>query len=139
METRLKEVAEFLEIVDILDKRTFEVSGGQKQRAAIARAIIHSPAIILADEPTGALDSKSSRVVMEMLEKINQKEEATILLVTHDPLAESYCDRVIFIKDGKLYNEIHRGESRSRFFQEIIDLLSFLGGEQHDLSSIRHP
>ena len=138
MKKRLKEVAEILEIVDILDKRTFEVSGGQKQRAAIARAMIHSPTLVLADEPTGALDSRASRMVMEMLEKINRSEEVTILLVTHDPLAASYCDRVVFIKDGELYNEIHHGESRSSFYQQIIDMLSFLGGEHHDLSSIRH-
>lgn len=138
MEKRLQEVAEILEIVDILEKRTFEVSGGEKQRAAIARAMVHSPSLILADEPTGALDSRASRRVMEMLEKINRKEKVTILLVTHDPLAASYCNRVIFIKDGRLYNEIHRGESRSSFYQQIIDMLSFLGGEQHDLSSVRH-
>lgn len=138
MEKRVKEVAEILEIADILEKRTFEVSGGQKQRAAIARAMIHSPALVLADEPTGALDSRASRKVLEMLEKINRKERVTILLVTHDPLAASYCDRVVFIKDGKLYNEIHRGESRSSFYQQIIDMLSFLGGENHDLLSIRH-
>ena len=87
MEKRVKEVAEILEIADILEKRTFEVSGGQKQRAAIARAMIHSPALVLADEPTGALDSRASRKVLEMLEKINRKERVTILLVTHDPLA----------------------------------------------------
>lgn len=137
MDQKLRIVAEKLGILDILDKRTFEVSGGQKQRAAIGRAIIHSPTLLLADEPTGALDSKASRQVMEMMKKINDMDQTTILLVTHDPLAASYCHRVLFIKDGKLCNEIHCGKNRQTFFQEIIDMLSFLGGESRDLSSIR--
>lgn len=137
MDQKLKEVAEKLGIVEILNKRTYEVSGGQRQRAAIARATIHSPALLLADEPTGALDSKSSRNVMEMMEKINQMDGTTTMLVTHDPLAASYCNRVVFIKDGELYNEIHRGQNRQAFFQEIIDMLSFLGGNAHELSSVR--
>lgn len=137
MDQKLGQVANKLGIVDILNKRTYEVSGGQRQRAAIARAVIHSPALLLADEPTGALDSKSSRNVMEMMEKINQTDGTTMMLVTHDPLAASYCHRVVFIKDGQLFNEIHRGENRQAFFQEIIDMLSFLGGNAHELSSVR--
>ncbi|GAA5346848.1 ABC transporter ATP-binding protein [Planifilum fimeticola] len=137
MERKLMETAGKLGIEDILNKRTYEVSGGQRQRAAIARAIIHSPSLLLADEPTGSLDSKSSRTVMETFEKINKTDGTTTMLVTHDPLAASYCDRVLFIKDGELYNEIRRGENRQLFFQKIIDMLSFLGGNAHDLSSVR--
>ncbi|TCP69389.1 ABC transporter ATP-binding protein [Baia soyae] len=137
MDQKLKTVAKKLGIEDILKKRTYEISGGQKQRAAIARAMIHSPSLLLADEPTGSLDSKSSRTVMEMLEMINETECTTTMLVTHDPLAASFCHRVVFIKDGELYNEIHRGDNRQQFFQEIIDMLSFLGGTSNELSSVR--
>lgn len=137
MERRLKTIAEQLDITQILNKRTYEVSGGQKQRAAIARAMIHSPALLLADEPTGALDSASSRNVMEMLESLNKSQGTTMMLVSHDPLAASYCDRVLFIRDGSLYNEIYKGESRQEFFQKILEMLSFLGGNAHELSSIR--
>lgn len=137
MERKLMETAGKLGIENILNKRTYEVSGGQRQRAAIARAIIHSPSLLLADEPTGSLDSKSSRTVMETFAKINKTDGTTMMLVTHDPLAASYCHRVIFIKDGALYNEIHRGDNRQSFFQKIIDMLSFLGGNAHDLSSVR--
>jgi putative ABC transport system ATP-binding protein len=137
MNKRVKETTEKLGIGSILKKRTYEVSGGQLQRTAIARAIIHRPSLILADEPTGNLDSKASRDVMETLSAINKKEEATALMVTHDAVATSYCDRVIFIKDGMLYNEIFRGDNRQSFFQKIIDMLALLGGDSHDLSSIR--
>ncbi|MFC3748952.1 ABC transporter ATP-binding protein [Paenibacillus sp. GCM10012306] len=137
MESLLRKVAGQLNITGILNKRTYEISGGQRQRTAIARAIITSPAIILADEPTGALDSNSSRIVMESLEEINRKDGATLMLVTHDPLAASYCNRIVFIKDGKLAAEIHRGDNRQAFFQKIIDTLSFWGGNSHELSSIR--
>lgn len=137
MDALLQRVAQCLNITDILKKRTYEISGGQRQRTAIARAIITSPAILLADEPTGALDSNSSRIVMESLEDINRKEGTTLMLVTHDPLAASYCNRIVFIKDGKLAAEIHRGDNRQAFFQKIIDTLSFWGGNSHELSSIR--
>lgn len=137
MDALLQRVAQRLNITDILKKRTYEISGGQRQRTAIARAIITSPAILLADEPTGALDSNSSRIVMESLEDINRKEGTTLMLVTHDPLAASYCNRIVFIKDGKLAAEIHRGDNRQAFFQKIIDTLSFWGGNSHELSSIR--
>ncbi|MHA6534329.1 ABC transporter ATP-binding protein [Paenibacillus sp. BAC0078] len=137
MDALLQKVASRLNITDILNKRTYEISGGQRQRTAIARAIITQPAILLADEPTGALDSNSSRIVMESLEDINRKEGTTLMLVTHDPLAASYCHRIVFIKDGKLAAEIHRGDNRQTFFQKIIDTLSFWGGNGHELSSIR--
>ncbi|MBV6715294.1 ABC transporter ATP-binding protein [Paenibacillus chitinolyticus] len=137
MERKLQEVAERLGITDILGKRVYEISGGQRQRTAIARAVITSPVLLLADEPTGSLDSNASRVVMESLAEINEREGTTLMLVTHDPLAASYCHRIVFIKDGKLAAEIHRGDSRQTFFQNIIDTLSFWGGNTNELSSIR--
>ncbi|MCP3776483.1 ABC transporter ATP-binding protein [Paenibacillus sp. MZ04-78.2] len=137
MDAKLKQVTALLEISDILHKRTYEISGGQRQRTAIARAIITSPVLLLADEPTGALDSKSSRVVMESFAAANQQKGTTVMLVTHDPLAASYCQRIIFIKDGRLAAEIRRGENRQTFFQKIIDTLSFWGGHSGELSSIR--
>ncbi len=132
MERRVNELAGLLGIQEVLSHRPYEVSGGQKQRAAAARAIIHSPALILADEPTGNLDSKSAKSMMEALTSLNEKEKATILMVTHDPLMASYCRRVLFIKDGKLFNEIHRGEDRQGFFQRIMQVMSALGGESYD-------
>ncbi|QYR19532.1 ABC transporter ATP-binding protein [Paenibacillus sp. sptzw28] len=137
MDRRLMEVARKLGIESILKKRTYEISGGQMQRTAIARAIIHRPSLILADEPTGNLDSKASRDVMETLSAINEQERATTLMVTHDAAAASYCHRVIFIKDGKFYNEIYRGNNRQTFFQKILDMLSLLGGESRDISAVR--
>ncbi|MGD6843908.1 ABC transporter ATP-binding protein [Bacillus infantis] len=137
MEEKAEKVAGKLGIGPIMNKRTYEISGGQAQRAAIARAIIHTPKLLLADEPTGNLDSKASRDVMETMSDINKADGTTMLLVTHDPLAASYCDRVVFIKDGRLYNEIRQGDNRQAFFQKIIDMLSILGGNAHDLSSIR--
>lgn len=97
------------------------------QRTAIARAMIHRPSLILADEPTGNLDSKASGEVMNMLTEVNQEEGATVLMVTHDAVAASFCNRVIFIKDGRFYSEMYRGSSRGAFFQSIIDMLSLLG------------
>ena len=137
MKQRVQAVAEKLGIEAILKNRIYEISGGQAQRAAIARAMIHQPKMILADEPTGNLDSKASRTVMEMLEKINREDKTTMMMVTHDPIAASYAERIVFIKDGKLFNEIHRGDNRQAFFQKVIDVLSLLGGDASDLSSIR--
>ena len=126
---RLNEVSTILGIKDLLGKRTFEVSGGQAQRTAIARALINNPSILLADEPTGNLDSKSSKVVMELFQKINKENKVTTMMVTHDPLAASYCSRILFIKDGAIYNEIYKGSSREQFYQEIMDVLTLLGGD----------
>jgi len=137
MEEKAEAIAETLGISSIMNKRTYEISGGQAQRAAIARAMIHKPKLLLADEPTGNLDSKASKDVMEMLATLNQQEQATMLLVTHDPQAASFCDRIIFIRDGQFYSEIHQGENRKAFFQKIIDTLSLLGGDDHDFSSVR--
>lgn len=130
-------IAEALGITSIMKKRIYEISGGQAQRTAIARAMIHEPKLLLADEPTGNLDSKASKDVMEMLVSINKNEKTSLLMVTHDPQAASYSDRVIFIRDGHLHSEILRGESRQAFFQKIIDMLSMLGGAGSDFSSIR--
>ena len=121
---KLKKVSIILGIEDLLNKRTFEVSGGQAQRTAI----INNPSIVLADEPTGNLDSKSAKNVMELLEKINKEEKVTTMMVTHDPVAASYCNRILFIKDGVIYNEIYKSDNRIQFYQEIMDVLSLLGG-----------
>ncbi|BFH59846.1 ABC transporter ATP-binding protein [Paenibacillus azoreducens] len=137
MNEKVAVLAEKLGIASILDKRTYEISGGQAQRTAIARAMIHEPKLLLADEPTGNLDSKSAREVMEMLEKRNREDQVTMLLVTHDAVAASYCSRVIFIKDGQLYNEIYRGDSQAAFYQKIINVLSLLGGNGHEFPSVR--
>ncbi|AAO37420.1 ABC transporter ATP-binding protein [Clostridium tetani] len=133
MKDRLKISSNLLGIEKLLKKRTFEISGGQAQRVAIARSIIHEPSLLLADEPTGNLDSKAVKDVMELFVSINKKLNTTILMVTHDAYVASFCNRVIFIKDGKLYNEIHSGDSQSEFYEKIIDMLSFLGGGRSDI------
>ena len=138
MNKRLNLIAPILGITEILNKRTYEISGGQAQRAAIARAIIHEPALLLADEPTGNLDTKSSRDVMELFRHINREIGTTMLMVTHDPTAASYCDRVIFIRDGSVYNEIYRGEHQNDFYSAIMDVLSFMGGDSRDIPTIRN-
>ncbi|OUB14362.1 bacitracin ABC transporter ATP-binding protein [Bacillus thuringiensis serovar yunnanensis] len=137
MNGKIPVISKKLGIEKILNKRTYEISGGQAQRTAIARALIHSPQLVFADEPTGNLDSKAAGDVMELLSKLNKEQHTTMMLVTHDPMAASYCDRVVFIKDGAFYNEIYQGESRSLFYQEIMDTLSLLGGTHHEFSSIR--
>ncbi|QWI73088.1 ABC transporter ATP-binding protein (plasmid) [Bacillus mycoides] len=137
MNKRVELISNQLGIEKILNKRTYEISGGQAQRTAIARALIHSPQLVLADEPTGNLDSKAAGDVMKLLTKVNKEQQATMMLVTHDPMAASYCDRVVFIKDGAFYNEIYQGDSRSLFYQNIMDALSLLGGNHHEFSSIR--
>lgn len=132
IEPRVNKIAKSLNIDEILEKFPYQISGGQKQRVACARALINSPSLILADEPTGSLDSKSSKLLLETFESMNNDFKATILMVTHDPFAASYCKRILFIKDGKIFNEIHReGKTRKQFFDEIISSLSSLGGEGH--------
>lgn len=134
IEKRLLDISTKLGISELLNKYPYEVSGGQKQRAAAARAIITNPKLILADEPTGALDSKSSKELLNCLEYLNVNTNATILMVTHDAFAASYCKRVIFIKDGELFNEIYRGDmTRKLFYQNILKILSVIGGDNNDL------
>ena len=135
VEKKVKNIAEKLGIEEILNKYPYEVSGGQKQRCACARALINKPKLILADEPTGALDSKSSRMLLETMDEMNEKLNATILMVTHDSFSASFCKRVLFLKDGKIFNEIRRGEKpRKEFFDEILDVLTLLGG---DVASVK--
>jgi len=127
-------VARSLNIQDILKKYPYEMSGGEKQRVACARAIITNPSLILADEPTGALDSKSSKMLLESLENLNKSLNATIMMVTHDSFTASYANRILFIKDGKIFNEIVKGnDSRKEFFNRIIEVTTLLGGDQSDL------
>ena len=133
IEEKIKKVAHQLGIEDVLQKYPYQMSGGQKQRVASARAIITNPKLILADEPTGALDSKSSKMLLERFNYLNQELKATILMVTHDAFTAIYASRVIFIKDGKVFNEIHRGDNtRSEFFDKIIDIVTLLGGDLND-------
>ena len=129
----VKEVAKSLNITRILNKYPYQMSGGEKQRVASARAIITNPKLILADEPTGALDSKSARGLLENFESLNKQLNATILMVTHDAFTASYCHRILFIKDGKIFNELVRGnDSRKEFFDKIIDVVTLLGGDLND-------
>lgn len=133
IEKRVNEVARKLDIQDVLQKYPYQMSGGQKQRVASARAIITNPKLILADEPTGALDSKSSKMLLESFNHLNQELLATILMVTHDAFSASYANRVIFIKDGKIFNEIRKGDNtRKEFFDKIIDVVTLLGGDLND-------
>ena len=133
IDTRIKKVAKELDIVNVLNKYPYQMSGGQKQRVASARAIITNPKLILADEPTGALDSKSSKMLLEKFNYLNKENRATILMVTHDAFTASYSSRVIFIKDGKIFNEIRRGnDSRRDFFDKIINVVTMLGGDLSD-------
>ena len=126
--------AESLDIKEVLNKYPYQMSGGQKQRVAAARAIVNNPKLILADEPTGALDSKSARLLLNSIENLNKDLEATSLMVTHDAFTASYANRILFIKDGKIFNELVRGEdSRKEFFNKIIDVVTVLGGESKDV------
>ena len=134
IDRRVKEIAEKLGIKEILNKYPYQISGGQKQRAASARAIITDPKIVLADEPTGALDSKSARQLLETFEHLNKNLCATILVVTHDAFSASYANRIIFIRDGKIFNEIVKGEdTRKQFFEKIIEVQTLLGGDLNDV------
>ena len=133
IDEKIKTVAKELGITKILEKYPYQMSGGEKQRVASARAIITNPKLILADEPTGALDSKSSKMLLEQFEYLNKNIKATILMVTHDAFTASYATRVIFIKDGKIFNEIRKGNStRKEFFDKIIDVVTLLGGDLND-------
>ena len=135
IESRVKYMAEKLDIVPILDKFPYQVSGGQKQRCACARAIINNPKLILADEPTGALDSRSAQMLLMTIQTMNQELGATILMVTHDAFTASYAKRILFLKDGQIFTEILRGEqSRKQMFGKILDVMTLLGG---DLSDVR--
>lgn len=126
----IKAVAEKLDISGILNKFPFQLSGGQKQRVACARAIVTEPSLILADEPTGALDSKSSRLLLDSFEKLNKEYQSTILMVTHDSFTASYANRILFIKDGRIFNELVRGnDTRKEFFNKIIEVVTLLGGD----------
>jgi putative ABC transport system ATP-binding protein len=130
IDVRVLEVAKELDIEEILPKYPYQISGGQKQRVACARAIVTKPALILADEPTGALDSKSARMLLESLETLNQALKATILMVTHDAFTASYCRRILFLRDGRIFDEIVRGQdSRKQFFSRIIEVQTLLGGD----------
>ena len=134
IDQKVIQVAKALGIEEILNKYPYELSGGQKQRVACARAIVTDPDLILTDEPTRALDSKSARMLLDSLNVLNSKLNATIVMVTHDPFTASYADRVIFIKDGKIFNEIIRGEnSRKVFFNSIMEVQTLLGGELNEV------
>ena len=134
IDERIKDVASKLGIREVLNKYPYEMSGGQNQRVASARAIVTNPSLILADEPTGALDSKSSRLLLDSFEKLNEELEATILMVTHDAFTASYAHRILFIKDGKVFNELIRGnDSRKEFFNRIIEVVTLLGGDSGDV------
>ncbi len=134
LERRVEEIARKFGIHSILDKYPYQISGGQKQRTAASRAIIAKPGLILADEPTGALDSKAATDLLESLKDLNTHEKATLLMVTHDAFAASYCDRVLFLKDGKIFTELVKGSSsRKEFFRKALDVLSVLGGGASDV------
>ncbi|WP_312471621.1 ABC transporter ATP-binding protein [Neobacillus sp.] len=134
MEKRVNELSHVLGIDAILEKYPYEISGGQKQRTSAARAIIANPSLVLADEPTGALDSRSATDLLNTFKQLNRDFHSTILMVTHDAFAASYCDRVLFMKDGSLVTELVRGDKdRKEFFQQLLNTLSTLGGGSHDI------
>lgn len=133
MEEAVNELIKNFDIEQAADKYPYAVSGGQQQRAAVARAIINNPAVVFADEPTGNLDSKSSKAVMTSFQKMNDEQKVTILVVTHDAFAASYCKRIVFIKDGAINMEIDKKGDRKEFFERILDCLAVLGGEKSDL------
>ena len=130
---RVEQVAQRLDIAGALDKYPYQMSGGQQQRVAAARALVTDPAIILADEPTGALDSKNARLLLESIETMNRQYQATVLMVTHDSFAASYTNRVLFIRDGRIFTELRRGDSpRREFFDRIMEVVAMMGGEGSD-------
>lgn len=134
IDKRVREMADFLGIADCLDKYPYQMSGGQQQRCAAARAMVTHPALVLADEPTGALDSKSSKMLLDRLDALNRDLGTTILMVTHDAFTASCCRRVVFLRDGRLFLELHRGnDSRKVFFQKIIQVVTEMGGGMADV------
>lgn len=134
---KVDRTADLLGVADVLQKYPRQMSGGQRQRVAAARAIVADPKLVLADEPTGALDSRNAAVLLETLEVLNEKLHATIMMVTHDAVAASYADRILFIKDGKLFNELRRGDSsRTDFYQRILEVQAFLSGKQGASSAV---
>lgn len=134
IDKRVRLVAEALNISNELNKYPYEMSGGQKQRVASARAIVTNPSLVLADEPTGALDSKAATMLLESLEDLNKNLNATIMMVTHDAFTASYSNRILFIKDGKIFNELIKGtDSRKEFFNRIIEVITLLGGDSNNV------
>lgn len=133
IEKKVSEIADFFGLNDHLEKYPYQLSGGQKQRGAAARALITSPSIIFADEPTGALDTKSSSDLLNCLSKLNEKTNSTIIMVTHDAFAASFCKKVLLIKDGKTYSRLDRNESRKEYYGRILELLASLGGGDNEL------
>lgn len=130
IEKECREMLRLLEIEEVKDQFPYQVSGGQKQRCACARALVNHPKLILADEPTGALDSRAAQTLLETFTRMNQEQKATIFMVTHDAFSASYCSRILFLKDGKIFHELIRGEKPRRvFLNEILDVLSLTGGE----------
>ena len=133
IEKSVREAAKRLGITDILNKYPYQISGGEKQRTASARAIVGGPKLILADEPTGALDSKASRMLLDCFVRMNEESGSTILMVTHDAFTASYASRILFIKDGRIFSEIRRGKGdKKSFFNQIIDVMALLGGDLND-------
>jgi putative ABC transport system ATP-binding protein len=130
IEAKLTQLAGDLGILHVIEKYPYEVSGGEQQRAAACRALVNNPKMILADEPTGNLDSKSGKDLLNLLSFINTEYKATILMVTHDVFAASYCEKILFIQDGEIYNELYSGDDKKQFFDSIIDVMSMLGGER---------
>ena len=129
----MEQVAQRLNIAQTLDKYPYQLSGGQQQRVAAARALVTDPALIMADEPTGALDSKNARLLLESFEAVNRQYRATVLMVTHDSFAASYTQRVLFIRDGRIFTELRRGDKpRQEFFSNIMEVVAMMGGEGSD-------
>ncbi len=134
IQQRVSELMQFLGIADQMQRYPYEVSGGQQQRTAVARAIIHQPRLLLADEPTGNLDSASARSLLELFQQLNSQQQATILMVTHDPFSASYSQRVVFIKDGRVFTHLQRNSNQQQFFQSILNTLAQLEGSTHELA-----
>jgi putative ABC transport system ATP-binding protein len=135
IDKRVKEMAQVLGITEVLRKYPYQISGGQKQRVACARALVTRPSLVLADEPTGALDSKSARALLESFRELVHTRNATILMVTHDAFSASHCDRILFIRDGQLFHQLVRGqENRKQFFEQIIEVVTLLGGDANDVA-----